>query len=127
MNLISTFLATGREVLALERRLCGMAPKDPEWKRLGDEHRGLVRRQQDEMVAAVQSGVEWSTVEFALMLHGQHADREIGSTDPTPAEQLLEMIRQYGVAAVVQALDAVRAVGGFPAVVQGVDAATAGR
>jgi hypothetical protein len=111
VNLINTFLATGREVLTLERRLCAMAPNDPDWKRLGDERQELVRRKQDEIVAAVRAGVEWSTVEFALLLHGQHADREIGSSDPTPAEQLLELIRQYGGVAVVESLDAARAAG----------------
>lgn len=69
---------------------------------------GVSRRQQAEIVAAVRAGVEWSTVEFALRLHGQHADRDVGSPDPTPAEQLLDWMRQYGAVAVVEALDQAR-------------------
>jgi hypothetical protein len=66
-------------------------------------------RQQRQLVDAHRAGADWQTIEFALTLHGQHADREVGSTDPTPAEQLSALMRQHGSEAVVVALDAMRA------------------
>jgi hypothetical protein len=108
VSLINRFLATGREIRALEQRLCTMTPRDGDWSRVGAEHERLMRRQRDEIVAAVRAGVDWPTVEFALWLHGQHAGREIGSTDATPAEQLAALMRSCGADAVVTALDAAR-------------------
>ncbi|SNT66258.1 hypothetical protein SAMN05421812_1365 [Asanoa hainanensis] len=93
-SLINTFLTTGREALALEQRLSLMALGDPLRARLGRKHQEVLRRQQAEIVAAVRAGVEWSTVEFALRLHGQHADREAGSAVSTPAEAFLELLER---------------------------------
>jgi len=93
VSLINEFLATGREIRALEQRLSTMGLRDNEWTRLGVERRRLVERQQGESVAAVRAGVE------------------VGSTEPTPAEQLLDRMRQHGPLAVVEALDRVRRTG----------------
>lgn len=105
MALINTFLATGQEIRVLERRLCTMTSHDADWARVGAEHRQLVERQREEIVAAVEAGVAWATVEFVLRLHGQHADREVGSIEPTPAEYLGALMKQHGAAAVVHALE----------------------
>jgi hypothetical protein len=105
VSAINTFLRTGREIRALEQRLRTMSPRDDDWIRVGAAHRQLIERQQKEIVAAVRAGVDWATVEFALRLHGQHASREFGGGEPTPAEQLLELMRRYDALTVVQALD----------------------
>ncbi len=103
--MINAFLDTGRAILALERQLVGMPYTDPRRRRLAAEHSRLMRRQQKEIVAAHRAGVDWDTITFALVLHGQSADREVGDTDPTPAEQLLALMREHGGLAVVDALD----------------------
>lgn len=107
-SLINTFLATGRQIRTLEQRLCAMALHHPDRKRVGAEHSRLVRRQQGEIVAAVDAGVDWSTVRFALALHGQAADREVGSAEPTPAELMLNLMREYGPFSVLEGLEMVR-------------------
>ncbi len=104
-TLINTFLRTGREILALEKELRGMPSTDPRRRPLGEEHTRLMRRQQEEILAAHRAGATWETIEFALIMHGQSAERETGSTDPTPAEHLLALMRRYGAEAVMRALD----------------------
>ena len=109
MNTINRFVNTGRELLAAEKRLETMDPRDPDRPALSAQHTQLMRRQQDEIVAAVDAGVSWETVRFALELHGQDANRDQHHGEPTPAEQLDEMFRTYGGPAVIAALDAMRA------------------
>lgn len=110
-TLINTFLATGRDILAAERQLAGLPVDDPHHPRLSAEHTRLMRRQQDEIVAAHAAGVDWATITFALGMHGQGADREFANPGPTPAEQLLTLIRAHGAEVVVAALDAARTAG----------------
>jgi hypothetical protein len=55
-TLINQFLATGREILVLEQRLVEVSSAHPERRRLGVQHRRLMRRQQAEIVAAVRAG-----------------------------------------------------------------------
>jgi hypothetical protein len=109
-SLINRFLATGREVLDVERRLRELPPRHPDREQLGTEHTRLTRRQQAEIVTAVQSGASWDTVTFALALHGQGADRDLYEGRPTPAEELDALMRAYGGEAVIHALDAYRSI-----------------
>src|SRR5687768_16348723 len=104
MGHINQALATGREILALERELFGMQSNDPARAGLGQRHTALMRQQQDEMLAAVHAGADWDTIRFALELHGQDANRQMPPTGPTPAETLLQLMRQYGAEPVVEAL-----------------------
>lgn len=106
MGHINEALATGREILQLERELFGLQSNDPVRASLGQRHSDLLRQQQDQMVAAVRAGADWDTVRFALEMHGQDANRQMPPTGPTPAETLVELMRQYGAEAVVEALTA---------------------
>jgi hypothetical protein len=108
VSLINTFLATGREIRAVEQRLAAMGPRDENRTRLGNECRRLIGRQQEEIVAAVRAGAGWSTVEFALRLHGQYAGRDVASAEPTPAECVGELMQKFGPVVVLEALDHVR-------------------
>lgn len=109
MNTINRFINTGRELLAVEKRLETMDPRDPDRPALSAQHSQLMRRQQDEMVAAVDAGVGWETVRFALELHGQDANRDQHHGEPTPAEILGEAMRVLGPERFIAALDAMRA------------------
>lgn len=106
MSLINKLLGTGREILDAEKRLDGMPTSHPDRKSLSDRHAKLMRKQQDEIVAASKVA-DWDTVRFALTLHGQGADRP-DPGQPTPAEMLSGMMRQYGAENVVTALDQMR-------------------
>jgi hypothetical protein len=108
MSMINAFLGTGKAILDLERQLAGLPSTDPSRRRLSAEHARLMRRQRDEIVAAHRAGVDWDMITFALALHGQSADRDVGSTAPTPAEQLLALMREYGGPAVAEALSRCR-------------------
>ncbi len=108
MNTITPFLVTGRRIRELEQHLATVATTDPVRERLSGEHELLLRRQQDQIITAHQAGVGWDTIRWVLALHGQHADREPGTTEATPAEQLGALLRTYGPEQVWSAMDAAR-------------------
>lgn len=105
---LNAALATGRDILAIERELSTRPAGDPDRARLGAEHTALMRRQQEQLVAAHRAGVDWDTIRAALEWHGQHAGRQVGDTAPTPAARLLALITACGAEPVVAALDAAR-------------------
>lgn len=106
-SLINTFLATGRLIREAERLLHGEV-SDQDRARLGVELGHLMRRQQEQIVAAVNAGVSWDLVRFVLAFHGQDANRDQRVGEPTPAEQLGALFAQHGPDRVMAAIDAAR-------------------
>lgn len=107
-SLINRFLVTGRLIRDLEGRLFAGDVDQDQRADLGAELSRLIRRQQDEIVAAVDAGAPWDTVRFVLAFHGQDADRDQYRGLPTPAELLGDLFATYGPAAVLEALDTYR-------------------
>lgn len=110
MSLINDILATGRQLGAVEADLVRLNPGDPRRERLSQRAGALQARQTEQIAAALAAGVDADTVRFALALHDQGVDRDPWRQEPTPAEQMLDLMRRHGAERVVAALDVMRAV-----------------
>jgi hypothetical protein len=110
MSLINGILGTGRRLGEAEAELVRLAPDDPRRPALSKQTAALQAEQTDQIAAALHAGVDEDTIRFALTLHGQGQSRDPWRTEPTPAEELLDLIQRHGGERVVAALDVLRAV-----------------
>jgi len=108
MSHISKAILIGRDILAAEREIVA-GTTDARREELGATIAQLMRDQQAEMIAAVNAGADWDTVRGALRLHGQDANREIGSTEPTPAYVIGSAVEKLGPDQFMALLGALRA------------------
>lgn len=95
-TLVNRLIQTGREILKLEQ-LMDSAPTmlAGDRRHLSDRHTALMSRQQAQIVDAVNAGVCWDTITFALALHGQDADRDQHRGEPSTAAVLQAVVAAY--------------------------------
>lgn len=108
MSLINQFLDTGRILAKAEAAVFALPVDSPTRSTLSREATRLQHQQTGEIAAALRAGVDLDTIQFALALHGQGADRDPTGRRETPAKLLTDLIQQHGGERVIEALDAIR-------------------
>lgn len=108
-SLINRFLQTGRLLNAAEEHVRTLQlAGDPAWRKAAEDASALQTKQTAQVSDALKAGVDLDTIEFALALHGQGADRDQYRGQPTAADLILKVVTVGGLEGLDEVIEETR-------------------